>query len=1125
MMLDVLIHIAQDSYIYLRNAVAQKAVALRAVALRAVAQSASVRGESVVGMCADGAESLSPEGRCPEGRCPESLSCYRGHQPSRYIILTAAVVCIFLLTAVVNPLVNAQSLNRKESTIGLKEESRFQRSASSPTRSGRPSISRSAIIASTVEGKLIKGIKRTLQQMRSIADRQPKGSEAKLKIMERMLRLQLEQASYVTSQEDGIFQKKWDNWNAKGRRGAEPKLIHQKSNRMWIQYVKISTAIIKEFPKNKKLDEVIFFKALALQFLNKQDESARTLSNLIQRFPNSSRTGDAYYSLGDYYFEKNQYQQAEKHYTKVITVHKSSDFYDQALYQLGWTYYNLNNYRKALIYWKRTITRTKGGDKVKQNLREIALRDIILAFAEIGNVPSALSYFRSQGENRYVAKFLKMLADILVDQGKYAKAVEVFHKLQNHSPESEEAPEAQAALIHLTYQLGNYNSLWKELKLYYVRYGLKSPWAKRNTQNRRLVLETQKNIRDQILYYSKITHKNAQKQRSRAHNLEAEKGYKLYLSSFPKSNQATEIKFNLADLHYFRKEFGTAGKLYFEVASMGKNKAFIINEEGKRIKNIHKDSAKYMLDSYYKDFEPELKKILANKAPYDIKKPKRKLSYKANNFIKACGSYLKWYPRDPKVKKNCDVYLAEIYYRHNDSKNAITYLLVVARRYPGTKEGMKAVTSLLPLLQNDKKGLNLALLEFTKNPAYNKGSLGKKMKDLLRGVNEETVNKEKDLTKRAKGFLKLASDWPNSPQVYKYYYNAAVMFMKANDYPSAIKADYVVMTRFKAVPEAKESLLRMAQMSESIIEYDNARKYYLLYVNRYPQSKEAAEAMQQACDLSIILYDEPNKVLQSCSGLRKYNPAAYLARVEDVIMTLYANKEFGRMNQVIDVYNRLPGVTVTQRVKMAHRQFVANNRNGGAQNPHAKRILSLYTSSASAATADAASRQAVAEILFFRSMEEVRRYEQVTLKGGQLSNLEQTIQMKTAGLERLLRSFSAVINTRDAYWGVAAQYQMALAWQQLADQYSSPPAIQGAKIADVKKQLAPQAKQAYSKAQGIFQSAFRDSQKFHVYSDHSRLIAQAVNTGKNSQVTTDDWVVQPDFIGSPISSGLSEALR
>lgn len=1020
-----------------------------------------------------------------------------------------------------------QGIQRKQTSVGVTERKR-EKGSGQPQRK-MPRIDRAALIASTVETRLIKGIDKTLRQMRSISSKLPKGSEKKLEVLKRMLQLQLEQAAYITSQEYEKYERQWQAWASRGQKGVEPKISHAKSNKMWLKFIRLSGEVVREFPKSKRLDTIMYNQALGLQFVGEEDRAARLLTQLIQKFPNSSIAGDAYHSLGDYHFTKNDFRKARSSYEKVIGTYKSSQRYLWSLFKLGWTHYNLENYRRALTYWKQTISRSASGSKSAQLLREEALRDIVYAFAEIGNINEALSYFRSNGGAEYVGKFLKLLATLLTDQGKFRKAIEVLRKLQTSAPRSEEAPEAQVSIIILTYELGNYNNLWRELRSYATRYGEQSPWA-RAQKDRAIVVETQKSIRDLLLYYAKLTHRNAQKsENSKALMDEAEKGYLLYLSFYAKTPQAIEVRFNLADLHYFRKSYGKAGRLYLEVATLGKEKAVLAGKlagkKGEPKKNIHKDAASYMLDSFYKDFEPELKKILAQKKPPDLNQPKKPLSTKASNFIKACGSYLKWYPNDQKIKKNCNVYIAETYYRHNDTKNARTYLWVVARKYPNSKEGKKAVTSLIPLYKNDRKSLNLALIELLKIEAYSKGEIGKKLTGLLRGVDEETVNKEKDLKARAKGFLALAKRYPNSPDVYKYYYNAAVTFVAAGDFLSAMKADKIVASKHASAPVAQDSLLRLAELSATMIEYEQSLGYYKLYLKRYPKSPKYKDVVNQVCDLSIIITHNPQQIINNCQPLRSIDGAAYISRIEDIIATVYARREFGSLGPVITFYLKLPGLSAAQKVRAFYKSYVASGKKGGANNPHAREIGALYGSARASVASDPLALRAVGEVAFQRSMAVMRQFEKIKLRGGTLPAMEASIGKKTQGLNAVENAFAQVISVQDAYWGIAAQYQVGRAYELVGEAYANPPGIKGAKIEDVKKQLAPLSKAAFKKAQGFFTKAQKDSERFNIYSEYSRLIAEALQRRNNRGLTTQDWVLMPDFLGSPISQNLSEELR
>ena len=1031
---------------------------------------------------------------------------------SRSLFLST-ILCVLMVPSTD---VYSQGLNRKESTIGVTKRE-IRKSSTTPAPSG-PRISRAALITSTIEVRLIKGIAKTLMQMRSIIKKLPDGSPQKLEVMKKMLQLQLEQAAYITSKEHDAYEAKWNAWDAKGRKSAEPKLVHTNSSRMWQKFITLSRAVAKEYPKNPELDKLLYNLALGLQFLEREDQAAQVLEQLIKDFPNSPIAGDAYYSLGDHYFDRNEFSLAEKNYKKVIITYKQSQRYLWSIFKLGWTYYNLNDYRRAITYWKQTISRAKNGDKSALLLRDEALRDIVLAFAELGDIPAAVTYFRANGGIKYVNSFLSLLANTFINQGKFQQAIEVLKRIQTMSPSSPEAPQAQSTLVVLAFELGDFEMLWRELRLYAVKYSSQSPWAKSNASNRRLLLETEKDIRELMLYHAKITHKNAQQQKSPQLTAEAATGYQLFLKHFPRAKQFYEVTYNLADLYYFQKKYTLAGRLYLDVNAAGKTKAVIYNDDGKAIRNIHKESTEYMLDSFYKAYEPELKQILAAKEPPKIDAPKKPISHKAANFIRACGTFIRSYPKNTKIKKNCHVYIAETYLRHNHRDNALKYLWIVARQYSTSPSGAKAVESIIPLYQKDRKNLNLAVLELMKIPAYNQGKVGQKLTELLRGVNEETVNLESDAIRRAKGFLKLASEYPNHKEVYKYYFNAAVAFLEGGDYASALKADQVIVTRFKHVPQAEQSLMRMAEMSAIMVHYTAALSYYQKFIQRYPQSKQRNAAILQSCDLSIVVSHNPTTILKDCSYLARTNPLAYRARIEDLLRTYFARKNTSSLTTVTNHYLRL-GVDIPSQISAYYKLYIAHGRSvkSAQSSKYASRILNLYNTNRNTVRQNSLARQAVAELLYNQTTPLKQQYHQAKLRGGTIQQVQQSIEAKTLLFQKLENALKNVLAVGDPTWGVAALYEIGYAWENFGDLYTNPPGIKGAKIEDVKQQLAPSAKQAYNTALVTYRKAKTDAQKFKVYSDYNRLVQEGLSRRQGKAISTLDWVLMPDFLGSPAS--------
>ncbi|MEZ4742151.1 MAG: tetratricopeptide repeat protein [Bdellovibrionota bacterium] len=453
----------------------------------------------------------------------------------------------------------AKDTDHQQVSVQVKQEKREKSGINTKAGdgAGRPRLSTAEIYAVEIEKKLVEGIDKTIAYLNKTAKSLPKKSGARLEMLTRVHNLHMEQAVYVASDEYRRYEQLWGAWNKGGRKGREPKLDQARSRLHWQKVSSTGRNILREFPKNKGADVINFNQALSLSFLGQEKNAARAFTQLIQKFPNSPVAGDAYFSLGDYYFDRNDFRNAVNNF-KLALKYRKSKRYGWALFKLGWCYYNLGKYRESLKFWKNTVSHSKRlGDKTGLKLKEEAMRDLVYAYAELKEVESAISYFRANGGQRYIGQFLTLLAETFADQGAFKRSIKVWERLQSIIPRDPSAAIAQNEIISLYFELNDLNTVWRELNAYYTNYGRKSGWAVAN--EKKLVLETQVEIQKAMLYYAKVVHKNAQKRNNNSLYEHAVKGYRLYLSKYPKSREVAEVKFNLADIKFHQKEFRQSG--------------------------------------------------------------------------------------------------------------------------------------------------------------------------------------------------------------------------------------------------------------------------------------------------------------------------------------------------------------------------------------------------------------------------------------------------------------------------------------------------------------------------------------------------------------------------------------
>ncbi len=1006
---------------------------------------------------------------------------------------------------------------KKTEKVNLSEVVEEKREKKGPEEKATTRFTRNEAFLVVTETKLLSEITKAISYLSKQSARMPKKSTTRLEMRERLVNLRLESAVYYANQENRSYDEKWSSWENGGRKGTEPKLDESRSKEQWKTLADDAQTLLNEYPRSKNADVTMFNMGLAFNFLKREKDGARVFSQLIAKYPNSQKAGDAYFALGDFYFDRTDFRNATNNYKNALKFKQSKSF-QWSLFKLAWCSYNLGNPTQALAYWKQTVLEAGKGGKKGLALREESLRDMVYAFAELRQVEPAIVYYRANGGSKYIGRFLLLLSQTFSDQGQYNDAIKVLKRYQQVEPSNPEGPSTQKEIINLNFELGRITTVWTELSRFPKLYGPGSSWAAKNQSDQKLFKETQQLIKDQILYYSKLTHKNAQKDDNKRLYAEAMRGYTLFLNNYSKAKEVPEVKFNMADIEYFNKRFREAGKLYLDLTAMGKERAVIIDAKTGKSNNIHKQSADFMLDAYLQQFEPELKVLIKRKP--DFSKPPIPVGENGKNFIKSCGYYTKWYPAEKKNVKTCDVFITEIFYRSNDKKMAMKYLWLLAKKYPGTTEGEEAVENLIPLYGADKKGLAKAAEELRKIPAYAKGKIGAKLKDLEFGTAVELAQAEKNKCKRAQKYEDLYKKNPDNKDASALIFNAGTDFIACGRIPDGISSYMIVLKKFPQSGGAKDALLEVAKLQENRLELAAAANFYHDFSKKYPKEKEAIGALAKSCEINAAM--DSSAAVNICLNFAQADASGGKLIFARMLRTAFSSGDGGRLTSMLRIYESKFKLSAEEKIIAYGMVYNISGGKGGAASQAAQSILQVFQQSGGNISGEAL-RQ-VGELIFKQVNGEMARFVQLKLRGGTVDALAASIQQKAQGLARLQAGYDKVLATKDAYWGVAALYQMGRAREIIADDLENPPEIKGAKKEDVVSQLAGDAKAAKAEAKKFYGLALNSVEKFLVYNDWAAnaLSGMARINGKN--INFDDMIVTPDFLGAEVPGNIASAV-
>ncbi len=972
-------------------------------------------------------------------------------------------------------------------------------------------------ILRTTEVRLISEISKAIGYLTKQSAKMPRKSPTRLEMKDRLVNLRLEAAVNLSKQEQNRYDQAWEAWDRGGRKGVEPRVDETRSKEQWQRLADDAAELLEEYPRSKNADITMFSMAIAYDFLRKEKDSARVFSQLIAKYPNSQKAGDAYYQLGEFYFNRNDFRNATNNYRNALKFRQAST-YSWALFRLGWCAYNLGQYQQALAYWKQTVVVASSEGQKGVGLKEEALRDMVFAFAELRLIDPAIAYYRRNGGQKYIGRFLSLLADTFSDQGRYAEAISVLKRFQQVEPYDIEGPSTQKNIIGLYFELGKLPNVWQELERFPRLYGPGSRWASRNGNKKPEFQEAQQLVQDQILYYAKLTHKNAQKDDNPRLNAEAIRGYNLYLKYYPKTKEVAEVKYNMADIYYFTKNFREAGRLYREIALLGKDKAIVYHAKGKP-EYVHKKAADYMLDAFFDQFEPELKVML--KVKPDFKKSPRVLSADAKNVINACAIHQKFYKEDKKAVRSCDILLTEVYYRSGNKNLALKYLWHLAKTYPGTKEGDGAVENIISMYADDKKGLEKAIAEIRKIPAYRTGKIGGKLKELEFGVAVDVAKSEKNACNRAKKYEELYKKDPKSSEATALINNAGVDYVACGKIDEGIAAYMIVIRQFPQSPAAKSALSLVAQLNENKFDLVRAAGFYTEFYKRYPKEKEALAALAKACEIQAAV--AITTAVATCLNFAQFDQENAKVVFFRMMRAAFATADSARIASLIS--------TMDARFKMSPEEKILAYsmlmRAGNGQNSYSAQasqvILATYQKSGGNVQGEAL--RSVGSILFRQANPIMARFKQIRLRGGTVDSLQGSIKEKVEALGAVQQAFDQVLAAKDAYWGVAAFYQLGYARELIADDLENPPQVQGATKAEVAGALAKDAKEAREGAAKFYRQALDSVQKYIVYNEWAAKALSGLARNAGKPVSFDDLIVKPDFIGAEVPGSVASAVR
>ncbi|MFH1263356.1 MAG: tetratricopeptide repeat protein [Pseudomonadota bacterium] len=838
-----------------------------------------------------------------------------------------------------------------------------------------------------------------------------------------------------------VYNKAYDEWFQGKRkvRPVEPQFSGAASFTLYKQIIQTASTY-------DRLDEVMFLAGFHATEVG-DSQALGYFKELVARFPKSKFRLDSYMEIGDLEFMARRFDEAIAAFN--IVLKEPSKLYNFALYKLSWCFYNQGKINPATQVMQKVVRSSKG-IRGELELRDEALKDLVIFYSDLGLIDEAQQYFVSIGEPEYAKKVLQKLSNIYFEQARYDKAIATIRRLMAIEPFGAERPKYHSKLVDCYDKSQDLTHAMSEMEEFISMYDKNSIWYRQaNDPEMREYAYERSEVYARFIpkKYHELSQQTAKTDpaKSAGYTRAALNYYWKYLDRFGDHKNAYENRYLYADLLFKNKMYAQAVTEFDRVAKADKN--------GKRRKEAlvgEMDALTELEKVYYKNLETKGIKQKDNYEPLF-------LSVYAQRLIEVDEAYIGSFPQDPRVP---DIALqrSQLLYNYNQFSRASDGFFGIVKKYPQSPASHTARDLILDIynIRKDWENLGKWAETFLADKSYATAETRAKLLELIQGSifqKAKVTEDKKEYVAAAEMFEKLAIKYPDSKYADKALFNAAIDYINADASEKAMGTSNRFLRKYPDSEMVSKLALALATYFDDKLDYAHAAQYYELLAEKDPKGKYAADALFNAGTYEENLREYPRALASYETHLKRYPNSKDSAEIAFSIALIHekqrhwtdaiaAFKDFPRRHssrraRVIEAYYRLgqalgktkdeAGETrAYQSAVYVHRQYAADPEVKGAGLYAAKAALEL-------------TKPMLAD------------FREIRLRMPQAA-LTRAIEQKALLLKKLRDRYLDIINFGDPEMGVAALHHVGVIYQEFSQALFNAP---------VPKKLTPEEVQMY----------------------------------------------------------------
>jgi tetratricopeptide (TPR) repeat protein/uncharacterized protein YozE (UPF0346 family) len=834
-----------------------------------------------------------------------------------------------------------------------------------------------------------------------------------------------------------------------GQKGAlvspETKLLKQKA-------IQIYDRILREFPDFHDGDKVTFYLAHEQRELGSFDDMLKTLGELIRKFPNSPLRLDADQILGDYFFDKSDLGEAEKHYQAILEA-PPSPTHDLARYKLGWVRINQNKHAEAVVFFEAAAASAPivGVDQNKAlNVKREALLDLVYSYTEARPAKGALNYFEKLSDSRSTYSLaLEKLGNRYFIKQQYEYAIPALRKLMEVQPDPELDLERSEKIYDSLKAGKNKVPPRPEDIKFLVRAAVEAktnPDMDEGTRKKQLA-ELEEMSRD----LATQLHVTAQKKDEKNAYIEAALAYKEYLGLFRPQAQVRAIMQNRADALFAAHEFPEAARQFEELS-------IYLEVHAKQDAKAREEAAYGALLSHFSSLKQgEVERLNA----FEVADARQALKLMGAAYV---GNF-------PKSEHATDVKfnIARAFYDDGEYEKSGELFAGFAMQNPSYKDAAVAGNLSLDSYRqlNDFKKIDEVGKKFLASalPASFKSQVsGILQKSAGEAIGEIALTSIEESGEVIEGLLKKADESKGTELGEKALYGAFVAVREKKDFAKQKELAQRFMGEYPKSQFLSDVLLSTARQSAESGYFQDAAGYFEQIGQKMGNESAGLDGWLAAAKLQLALG-------KTQEGIHDLDTAADLANgprkveIYDLIADAWMKqKNFPRAKAAADTALKL------DRLDSKAGSVLAEIQATTAPNADPKPLVATLTAIAQGPNGQ---NEDTARALWYLGEMLYGRYK--AMPGDQ-------VEQKVASLQELEGVYTQAASMGSPEFAVASLWRLGLAYANLADVVESSPPPAGMTAEDWHKNVKEQTEPVKQRSEGAFKACIARAQSLEVFS-------------------------------------------